>query len=256
MRNSEYPQLNDRDWLAQRYAECQSTPLIAEEIGCHYTAVNRALRRHDIEVIAGRPLQRSPLLDDPVWLAEQVKTKTIVALAKELGCSRPTVRTALKRHNIVTSASTANQKRSESLRRTLAKRYPNGRRGPLASNWRGGRIERDGYIWLYAPDHPRAKAQGNQYVQEHILVAEEKLGRPLRPEERVHHNNHDKTDNRPENLIVKTRGRHVRDHFTEARNLQAVVAALEAENRALRESQRLRQILDEHGIPYPKPGES
>ena len=53
-----------------------------------------------------------------------------------------------------------------------------------------------------APDHPRATS--GPYVFEHILVAEDLLGRFLHDGETVHHRNGVRHDNRPENLELWT----------------------------------------------------
>lgn len=57
---------------------------------------------------------------------------------------------------------------------------------------------KDGYVRIYMPEHPRAV--NGRYVLEHIHVMEQKLGRYLLPDERVHHINKVRDDNRPENL--------------------------------------------------------
>ncbi len=66
------------------------------------------------------------------------------------------------------------------------------------SNWKGGKKNIDGYIWIYSPNHP--KAYNGIYVFEHRLIMEKHLKRFLNDSEVVHHVNGIKDDNRLFNL--------------------------------------------------------
>jgi hypothetical protein len=89
-------------------------------------------------------------------------------------------------------------------------------------NWKGGRTRhKAGYVMVRVPGHPRART--SVYVFEHILVAEQLLGRYLLPGESIHHRNGVRDDNRPENLELWTRpqpsGIRVSDAVTWAREI-------------------------------------
>ena len=92
------------------------------------------------------------------------------------------------------------------------------------SSWKGGkRVNEHGYIEIYMPDYPKAKPNG--YVYEHIYIAEQMLGRPLKSNSRgdemtevVHHINGIKSDNSPENLLVLESREHHKLHNAFARD--------------------------------------
>lgn len=94
-----------------------------------------------------------------------------------------------------------------------------GRTGPLSGSghrdWNGGRrLEKHGYIGIWAPMHPRARS-GTGSVSEHILVMELKLGRHLTKKEVVHHRDDHPSHNWPENLRhYASNADHLRDELT------------------------------------------
>lgn len=73
----------------------------------------------------------------------------------------------------------------------------------------------NGYVVIYRPDHPKAMTSNvwNGYIYEHIVMAEEDIGRPLNEDEEVHHLDLDRSNNRPSNLIVLSKKAHRKLHY-------------------------------------------
>lgn len=69
------------------------------------------------------------------------------------------------------------------------------------------------YILAYAPKHPHAHKDG--YVMLHTIIMERHIGRYLNDDEVVHHVNHDRKDNRLENLQLMKKKAHMSMHMKE-----------------------------------------
>jgi len=130
------------------------------------------------------------------WLEDQYinQKKTLRDIAKICEVSVSCIHYWIKKHNIPTrTIDEINNEKDWS--------------GENNPNWNGGKRTSMGYVLIYKPEHPnRGKYP---YIQEHRLVMEKLLGRYLTKEERVHHINYKKDDNRIENLyLCKTKSEH------------------------------------------------
>jgi hypothetical protein len=167
------------------------------------------------------------------------------SIASEVGCTYGAVASAVKKYQLEvphrrTYSVTVNK--SEISKEAYRKKYPEGRFGDKAANWKGGRHlnKHSGYVFVSVPCHPNAV---NGRVQEHRLVVEQDIGRYLKDDEVVHHIDGDRQNNSLGNLEVKVRGEHVSDHFKashEVTELRKQMIYLEDENAQLR--QRIAEL--------------
>lgn len=108
------------------------------------------------------------------------------------GCGREKVVAAV-------SLRSGNTRSCGCLAKEVTSRMARGRHGPDSPTWKGGRyVDSNGCVHLYRPEMPGGCKQ--KYVAEHLVVMSRSLGRPLLPEETVHHKNGIKSDNRICNL--------------------------------------------------------
>ena len=82
--------------------------------------------------------------------------------------------------------------------------------GHRSYNWKGGKkIDHYGYVYIWKPEHPKNQSG---YVAEHRLIMEKLLNRFLNSYELIHHIDHNKQNNLPENLILINRSKHAKKH--------------------------------------------
>lgn len=198
------PKLHDSEWLKEQYVDGNRTlESIAQELGCNKGTVGRALRSFGIK--SRKRTSKFPQLADYNWLYHSyvIEKKGLRRIAAEVGATPGVVREHLKQKGI--------DRRNVREGMDVEGRI-NVRLGAKGANWKGGRkVLKTGYIYIYAPDNPNATKSG--YVFEHRLVMEEKIGRHLDSSEIVHHIDGNKSNNHPDNLELKTNGRHISEHF-------------------------------------------
>ena len=183
--------------MVSRYQQGAKLQEIANQSGITQQAVWYHLKK------TGIPLRlRAVNLNPEEVIAAYKAGESIRELAKRLGCSTMPIRDMLYK--------TATPTRRIDYR-IVGRQYPkrvatynaDGRR-------KSGRIiDWNGYVRILDPNHD---GPGTPYWFEHRLVWEAAHSRQLLPNERVHHINGMKTDNRPENLVALTHGAHSRLH--------------------------------------------
>ena len=100
-------------------------------------------------------------------------------------------------------------------------------KGEANWNWRGGRRTTEaGYVEIYCGEHPRTR---RGYMFEHRFVMEQVLGRLLSKNERVHHKNGIRTDNRIDNLEIwsKTHPYGMRHQDLTVHELEELISSLQ-----------------------------
>lgn len=162
---------NKIDWPVEKLREWTAAGVLQSEIGRRLgvtqSGVAAAMKRLGIQA---RQPRTWPVAQIRRWRAAG---KDHLWIAARLGCAAQHVTRLCRRFGIETN--------------------PTGLRGAKHPCWRGGRmLDQHGYVLLW---------QGRrEYVQEHRLVMERHLGRPLRAGEVVHHKNGKRADNRLSNL--------------------------------------------------------
>ena len=120
----------------------------------------------------------------------------------------------LRAARLVNNPMKGNQHSEETKAKMRAAAQSRPHTGEQATRWQGGRhVDNKGRVFIHMPGHPNAPEPN--YILEHRLVMEQHLGRYLRSDEHVHHINHNRGDNRLENLMLLSRGEHSRLHRQE-----------------------------------------
>lgn len=209
----------NHEWLRTQVLAGRKDADIAAELGIQAALVGYYRRKLGFK---GKTRPRSLNVEKDWLIAQVAADRSDADIGKDFGVPASAVGFWRRKWNI------APRPRSQRAQQSYRARYPNGRMGELAANWRGGRMQTgSGYVRIYKPDHPNCNQSG--YVYEHRLVMEEKLGRLLQLGEIVDHVDCNKSNNHPDNLrLHPSRSAHVKDHFNGRNEARNEVAELKA----------------------------
>lgn len=173
---------------------------LCEIVGCKsLSTMKKILNAHGIDTnknAATALKNRNGMSDEQFrdYLSKEYETKSIREISSELGISPVVIRRYFKKYGIEFKPT----------------REAQGSKGKKNGMWSGGRHVHNGYIEVYAPDHPHKNKRNCVY--EHQLVMEKHIGRYLEEGEVVHHKDLCKTNNSIENLQLMTNSEHTRLH--------------------------------------------
>lgn len=237
MKASFGPELAEK--IGKRRDEGAKLHELSAEFGLSVKVVRRALLttgrepKRKASYRQSRP-ERFTVDEERKIASEYAAGATLDVLAKQYGCSGPTISRAVQRSGGTVRPSSpvrwtpeftariAADYRSGESRESIAARLGVKPQQVMARlrtvgvvesisgenhwNWSGGRrVDVNGYIQVRpaADEVHLCRVLSNGYVLEHRLVMAKMLGRPLLPTETVHHINGQKDDNRVENLQLR-----------------------------------------------------
>ena len=177
--------LPEKETLLADYASGLAESAIAEKYGCERSSVHEALKKAGAKMRPRGNWERVITAYEAKEIAVQyheLASQTAVAVLR--GISQTRVSRALR----------------------MAGLSAGRKSGAAHPSWKGGRCAAPGgyiQVWVSSDDPLNCMAQRNGYVMEHRLVMARSLGRPLLPDETIHHHNGDRKDNKLNNLQLR-----------------------------------------------------